>query len=278
LQLGDTPANAAALNARLGLDKPEYLQYFIWMGNVLHGNLGKSYISNQPVAGLITSSMPIDLELIGLSQAIALLMAIPLAIRAARKPAQLFDRIATTTSFVFLSIPTFVVIVFAELILAIKLHIPDTAPYDYRVGGSSLSNFLCLLLPAFAIALGGFVVYYRVLRSELVNTYYEDFITMARSKGISRRRIVWRHAIRPSSIPLVATIGLVLGGTIAGGLFVVEFIAGLPGLAFELIRAIEYTDYITVQGIVLVITTIFVVLLFLVDILLGFIDPRISRE
>jgi peptide/nickel transport system permease protein len=277
LGFGDTPQNAADLNARLGLDKPEYLQYFIWIGNALRGNLGISYTSQQSVSGLITSSLPIDLELIALSQALALLFAIPLAMRAARKPGGLFDRIATTTSFVLLSLPTFVVIVFLQLLLSVKFHLKYAAPSVYDPLGGFANHFYSLLMPAFAIAIGGFVVYYRVLRSEMMLTYYEDFITMARSKGLSRRRIVWRHAFRPSSIPLVTTVGLTAAGSV-GGLFIVEFLTGLPGLGYELLLHINYVDYITVQGILLVVTTLFVGVLFLVDILFGFIDPRIIRE
>jgi peptide/nickel transport system permease protein len=277
LGYGYTHQQFEQLTAQLGLNKPIYAQYFIWMWHNLHGNLGVSYASGQTVASIVRTALPIDVEIALISQVMALSVAIPLAIGAARRPNGLFDRMVTSTAFVFLAIPTFVSIIVLQDLLATEWHVPDTAPGIYLPGGDWVTNLLVLILPSFAIALGSFVVYYRVLRSDLISTYLEDFITLARSKGLSRRRIVWRHAFRPSSLALITTVALVIAGTI-GGVFVVEFLCGIPGLGFELINASTNSDYPLAQGIIFVLTGIVIILLFAVDLFYSLVDPRIALE
>jgi peptide/nickel transport system permease protein len=277
LGFGETEQSRRALLKLLGLNKPLLLQYTTWMSNVLRGNLGTSPITDISVRTSIAGALPIDGELILLSQIMALGAAIPLAFRAARHPGGRMDRITTSASFLLLSIPSFVVITLLVDILALDWHVPYTAPNLYTPGGDWVTNLYTLLLPAFTLALGSFVVYYRVLRSDLISTYQEEFITLARSKGLSRRRIVWRHAFRPSSISLLGTAGLVISGLVAGT-FIVEFLTGIPGMGFTLIQAIGESDYLLVQAIVLVVAAIVVFLNFFIDLLFGFIDPRIGRE
>jgi peptide/nickel transport system permease protein len=139
------------------------------------------------------------------------------------------------------------------------------------------SNLHTALLPSIVVALGSIVVYFRLLRNDLISTLQEDFITMARSKGLSDRRIMWRHALRPSSISLLASVGVAVGGLIAG-LFVVEDLLALPGLGFQLIAAIDQDDYTVVQGITLVVAVSVVLINFAVDFIFTVVDPRIARE
>lgn len=273
---GATPQTIAKLNAQLGLDKPLWQQYFVWIGNVLRGNLGTSFVSGVPIRTTIGSALPIDAEMILISQVMALGAAVPLAFRAARKPGGILDRITTGSSFFLLSLPGYVAITLLVDLLALHWNVPYTAPYLYTPGGDWVTNFYILILPSFVLALGSFVVYFRVLRSDLIATYQEDFITMARSKGLSRRRIVWRHAFRPSSIAFLGTAGLVVSGLVAGT-FIVEFLTGIPGMGWQLITAIGESDYLLIQGIVLTVATIVVLINFFIDLLFGFIDPRITR-
>jgi len=168
--------------------------------------------------------------------------------------------------------------VFLVLIVAVKLKIPNTGPASYvSIGQDWVVNLESMVLPAVTLAIGSFVLYYRILRSDLISTLQEEFITLARSKGISRRRIMWRHAFRPSSVALVGTAGVNIGGLIAGG-FVVQFLLQIPGLGFTLIDAINLSDYLLVQGIVLVISVSVVLINFLFDFLITIIDPRIARD
>lgn len=278
LGTGDSPANRAILYKQLGLDRPIVIQYFIWMSNVLRGNLGVSFISQTSVASTIRAALPIDLELIGLSQLLAFAIAIPLAMRSARKPDGPVDRVLGATSFTLLSIPPFIIIVLLVLFISIKLGVPNTGPSSYvSLGTDWIANLESLTLPAVTLAVGSFVVYFRVLRSDMIATLQEEFITMARSKGISRRRIMWRHAFRPSSVALCGTAGVNIGGLLASG-FVVQYLLAIPGLGYTLIAAINSSDFLLVQGIVLVVSVGVVLINFVFDFIIIMIDPRISRE
>lgn len=278
LGTGDSPANRAILYKQLGLDRPLVVQYFIWIRNVLHGQLGISFISQTSVASTIRSALPIDVEMIVLSQILAFAAAIPLAMRSARKPDGILDRMLSAGSFTLLSIPPFIVIVLLVLFISIKLGIPNTGPSSYvSLSTNWIANLESLALPAFTLAVGSFVIYFRVLRSDLIATLQEEFITMARSKGISRRRIMWRHAFRPSSVALLGAAGVNIGGLLASG-FVVEYLLAIPGLGYTLIAAINSSDYLLVQGIVLVVSVGVVLINFAFDFIVNMVDPRISRE
>lgn len=272
-----TPKQLAQLTAALGLSKPLYEQYGLWIWHILHGNFGRSYVTKDSVRTTIASALPIDVELAVLSQTIALAIAIPSAIHAARHPNGVFDRFFNGAAFFFFAIPSFISLVFLQNILAVNLNWPDISPGVYSPGGDWVTNLKVLILPAIIVASGSFVVYFRILRSDLITTFLEDFITMAKSKGLSRRRIVWRHAFRPSSLSLIAVFALVFSGLI-GGVIVVEYICVIPGLGYQFVTAAGGSDYITVQGITIVITFIALAILMLVDVLYHFIDPRVSLE
>ena len=278
LGTGDTPENRARLFKELGLNKPILEQYFVWIKNVLRGNLGTSFISQTSVWSTIKAALPIDVEIIVLSQILAFAVAIPTAMISARKPDGPLDRLLGATSFTLLSIPSFVIIVLLVLFIAIKLGVPHTGVSSYvSLGQDWVVNLESLALPSFTLALGSFVVYYRVLRSDLIATLQEEYITMARSKGISQRRIMWRHAFRPSSVALLGTAGVNIGGLLAGG-YIVQYLLSIPGLGYTLIQSIGLSDYLVVQGIVLVVSVGVILINFAFDLIINIVDPRISRE
>ena len=134
-----------------------------------------------------------------------------------------------------------------------------------------------MLLPSITLALGSIVIYYRLLRNDLIATLQEDFITMARSKGLSDRRVLVRHALRPSSLSLLASAGTNIGSLIAGA-FVVEYLLALPGLGYLLVESIQQRDYLMVQGVVLFVAVAILVINFIVDFLFSVVDPRIARD
>jgi peptide/nickel transport system permease protein len=275
---GASPESQAKLYKLLGLNRPVYEQYFIWLGNIVRGNFGTSFITQNSVAATIRSALPIDLEIILLSQIIAFAFAIPLAMRSARKPDGWIDRILSATSFTLLSVPSFIIIVLLVLFVSVKLAVPHTGPSSYvSFGQDWIINLDSMALPAITLAAGSFVLYFRVLRSDLIATLQEEFITMARSKGISQRRILWRHALRPSSVALLGTAGVNIGGLLAGG-FIVEYLLDIPGLGYILIQGIDQSDYLLVQGIVLVVSVGVVLINFIFDFVINIVDPRIHRE
>jgi peptide/nickel transport system permease protein len=273
----DTPQNAAILNHQLGLDKPLVEQYFIWIGHVLGGNLGQSFTTHQTTTGIIGEAFPIDIELIIFSQLIAVVIALPMAMRASRRPNRLFDQLANSTAFGMLALPPFVIGPVLVLLFAVHWHVfPGPASY-VPLTQDFWSNVHTMLLPSIVLALGSIVVYFRLLRNDLIATLQDDFITMARSKGLSDLRIMWRHALRPSSVSLLASAGVTIGSLIAGT-FVVELLLQLPGLGLQLISSINQDDYTVVQGITLVVAVAVVLINFVFDFIFTIVDPRIARD
>jgi len=291
LGVANTPENKKILYAQLGLDKGLVQQYLTWISHIIRGDLGHSFVSRESINTLIWHAIPIDIEMIVLSQILAFATAIPLAMRAARKPNGLFDRISNGLSFGLLSVPSFILVVYAVLFVALILKIPNTGPASFtRMPGFGLLfdspaeyfdtwrlNLLSMVIPTLTGSIGAFVIYFRTLRSDLISNLQEEFITMARSKGLRRRRILWRHAFRPSSVALLSTAGINIGNAIAGG-FVTQYLLAIPGLGATLIAAITTQDYILIQGIVFVVATSVVTINFLVDFLTTIIDPRIARD
>jgi peptide/nickel transport system permease protein len=271
----DTPQARHDLFAQLGLDHGLVDQYRIWIQNVFHGRFGKSFLTGQTVADAVSVALPIDIELIIFSQGLAIVVAVPLALLAARRPNRALDRIATTTSFGMLSVPTFVVAVLMVLVFAVTIHAFPATGY-VRFTTDPVQNLRSVALPSIALAFGSIAIYYRLLRADLVATMQEDFVTMARSKGLSTTYILLRHALRPSSFTLLAGAGISIGSLFTGA-FVVEVLFQLPGLGYQLVNAIDARDYLMVQGIALVAAVAYVVINFGVDFFLTLLDPRVRR-
>jgi peptide/nickel transport system permease protein len=270
-----TPQNRAELLKQLGLNKPLLQQYWTWLDNVLHGNLGTSFLTHQNVTTTIANAFPIDLELILFSQIIAFAIAIPLALVASRHPNRIFDRMAGVTTFGMLAMPAFVIGPILALVFAVKIHaFPATGAPSFS--SEPLTNIHDMVLPSIALALGSIAVYFRLLRGDLISTLQEDFITMAKSKGLSTRYIMVRHALRPSSFSMLASAGLNIG-TLITGAFVVEYLFGLNGIGAQLVNSIDARDYLEVQGMALVVALVYVFVNFLVNFLYTVLDPRIAR-
>lgn len=272
-----TAHNVAVVDGQLGLNRPLWAQYFVWLGNVLRGNLGQSFVTHETVVSIVTNAFPIDIELVVISQLIAFCIAVPLALTASRRPNKGFDRYSTAGTFALLAMPPFIVAPLLVLLLAVDTHVfPGPASY-VPLTQAFWTNIHAMLLPAIVLAIGSIVIYFRLLRNDLIATLQEDFITMARAKGLTDRRILFRHALRPSSVSLLASAGVNIGSLIAGA-FVVEYLLQLPGLGYTLVAAISQDDYIVVQGIVLVVAVSVVLVNFLVDFLFSVVDPRIARD
>ena len=272
----DSPHNRAVLFKQLGLNKPLIQQYTTWLTSVFHGNLGESYLDHESVTHIISTGWPIDLELIIISQVIAFAVAIPLALVTSRRPNRPVDNVSTTGTFGMLALPPFVIAPIMVAIFAVGLHwFPATGYVPFTQDPAT--NLHDMILPSLAITAGSIAVYYRLFRSDLISTLQEDFITMARSKGLSSRWIMWRHAFRPSSFSLLAAAGVNIGALIAGT-FIVEYLFALDGRGFSLVAAVNQRDYLVVQGITLVIAIAYVVLQFIIDFVFTVVDPRVTRE
>jgi peptide/nickel transport system permease protein len=270
-----TPEAIAAVRADLGLDDPLPVRYVEWLGNVITGDFGRSYRTNEPVSEAIIDRLPVTAEIGILAVIIALAVAIPVGILAAYRAGTRTDRAITTTSFGLLSVPNFLVAILLIFIFAVWLGVlPATGWVNFT--DNPAQNLRSALLPALSLAVGEMAVYTRLLRTDMIGTLQQDFVTMARVKGVSNGRILFRHALRPSSFSLLTVVGVQIAAII-GGTVVIETLFALPGVGRLLLEAVSNRDFLLVQGVGLVIAVSFVVINFIVDILYSYLDPRISH-
>jgi peptide/nickel transport system permease protein len=267
----------AALREDLGLNEPIYVQYGKWMGNFLHGDMGSFYRQGNvtPVADRVRATAPVTLELMVYAQVLALALAIPLGIYTARRAGSFADKGINTTAYGLLAVPNFVLALGLAYIVGVKLQwLP---PQGYvPLSQDVVEHFKSMALPAISLAIGQIAVYMRLLRTDLVATLQQDFILMAKSKGISERRVLWRHALRPSSLTLLTAAGLNVG-TLIGGAVIIEVIFQLDGMGRLIFEAIGERQIVAVQSLVALVAAGYVIVNFLVDILYAVLDPRIRR-
>jgi peptide/nickel transport system permease protein len=275
--LGDeaTPEKVEALRHDMGLDQPIWWRYLGWLGQVLQGEFGRSFRTGQTVLQAVAERLPVSLELMLLAQLGALAIGIPLAIACAVRSGSAFDRFMTGSAFGMLSVPTFLSAILLIYLFAVHLRwLPATGYVPFEE--NPIGNLRCFLLPALTLALGEWPVLMRVLRSDMIATLQEDYIMMARAKGLKPSRILLVHALKPSSLTLVTVTGINIGRLI-GGTVIVESIFALPGIGRLLLGAISTRDLVILQGVVLLVAFGYVLMNFIVDMLYAVLDPRIRH-
>jgi peptide/nickel transport system permease protein len=270
-------ARKEELRHELNLDDSLPQRYGAWLGDFVTGDFGNYYrvSGSDPVGDRVSSALPVSLQLMVYSQIVALLFAVPLGVITAYRSGTRFDRAANTTAFALLSVPNFVL----GLLLAyyVGVFLGWLPPTGYEAfGDDPAEHFRRMILPTLTLAAAQIGVYMRLLRSDMVQTLQEDFIQMARSKGISDRRVLWRHALRPSSLTLL-TVGGLNVGTLIGGALVIEVLFSLPGLGTSIYEAISQRQYVALQSFVAILAILFVLVNFIVDVLYTVIDPRIRH-
>lgn len=275
--LGDraTEETRRSLIQQLGLDRPPVIRYFEWLGRSLTGDLGQSYRTGEAVTDSLLQRFPVTLEVLIVSQVLAGAIAIPVAVWSAYRAGRSFDRVSTVGSFFFVALPPFVLALVLSYVFAGSLRWFPTAGYEPLSEGLFV-NIRSVFLPSLALALGSAAVYIRLLRAEMIQTLEQDFMLVARAKGLLTNRILLKHALRPSAFSLVTVIGLNLGSLI-GGALIVEIIFGLPGIGRMLYDAISTRDYLVVQGVVVFIAVGYVLVNFIVDLTYAALDPRVRR-
>ncbi len=275
--LGDqaTPDKVAALRHDMGLDDPIWWRYAIWLDHVLQGDFGRSFRTGQTVLQAVTERLPVSLELMFLAELTALAVGIPLAMVCAVRSGGVFDRFMTGSAFGMLSVPAFLSAILLIYLFAVELRwLPATGYVPFAE--DPIGNLRSFVLPALTLALGEWPVLMRVLRSDMIATLQEDYIAMARAKGLKPSRILLVHALKPSSLTLVTVTGINIGRLI-GGTVIVESIFALPGIGRLLLGAIYTRDLIILQGVVLFVAAGYVLVNFVVDMLYAVLDPRIRH-
>lgn len=270
-----TPEAIEVLRQKLGLDRPLMVRYADWLFSALQGDFGASYRTEEPVFEMIMQRLPVTLEIVVLTQIVALAVAVPGGIFSAWRARGKFDRAAMAGSLGLLSMPPFLIGILLIYLFALKLGwLPATGfvPLDE----SLLENLQSVALPVLALALAEIPVYLRLLREDMMQTLQQDFITVARAKGMPPRRILMSHALRPSSFSLITVVGVNVGRLI-GGAIIVEVLFALPGIGSLLIESVYQQDFMVLQGIVLFVAVAFVLVNATVDALYNFLDPRTSH-
>ncbi|MFW2335847.1 ABC transporter permease subunit [Ilumatobacter sp.] len=265
----------AAAEAEFYLDAPLPERYLRWLGDFVTGDMGPQFskTGEPPVTDLIKERLPRTAMLVVMAQAMAVLISIPWALWSAAKSDTAIDKFSTITTFLIIALPNFALGVILKYVFAIQL---GWFPQTFVASDPLPTRLWQLVLPALTIALGAAAVYQRLLRTDLITTLQEDFILMARSKGVTRRAVLFKHALRPSLFSFLTVFGITTGALI-GGALIVETIFRVPGLGSAIVEAVVVEDFPTVLAIVMIIAFAFVVVNILVDVLYSLIDPRVRR-
>jgi peptide/nickel transport system permease protein len=276
--LGDnyTTAQAEEVRTQLGLDRPIYVQYGEWLGNVARGDFGRSLTGNRPISDDLVRRIPRTLELIVASTFFAVVIGVPAGVIAAQYRNRGVDLIISFLALVGVSVPVFVTGTLFVLIFGIQFDILPGTGY-VAITEDPWGHFLRLILPSITLAILMAAIVIRMTRSSLLEVLGEDYVRTARAKGLANRVTLFGHALRNPLIPVITVVGLQMGNML-GGTVLVEFIFNWPGLSTYLITAINQRDYPVVQAVVLIIAVMFILLNLLTDLLYAVIDPRIKYE
>jgi len=274
--LGDqaTAEALAALRARLGLDRPLYVQYFEFVFSALRGDLGNSLVSGRPIIDEVVAVLPHTIDLTIAALLIGSIFGIPLGIWAAMHRNRFIDYVTRVSSLLGLSFPVFVSGIFLLLLFALHWR-------WFPVIGTSSSPDLAdrlhrLVLPAVNLGLIMAAYITRVTRSAMLQVLGEDYVRTARAKGVPRRVVVWRHALRNALIPVVTVIGLYLG-ILIGNSVLTEIVFNRPGLGKVIVGALNQRDYPMLQGLLVIYCFLIVVVNIVTDLTYGLIDPRVKH-
>jgi peptide/nickel transport system permease protein len=273
------PAEVRAnLRAQFGLDDPIYLRYLRWFGSMVQGDWGFSFASRIDVEDLILGRLPVTLFVIGTSQILALLIALPVGVYAATRPYSIFDQIASTLALMGFALPTFCTGLMLILLFSIYL---DWLPFVYRADISATGwrwyweHFRQAIMPVAVLGLFQGASWTRYVRSAVLDVIRLDYVTTARSKGLAERDVVVKHVVRNALIPVVTLVALQMPA-VFGGAIVTEQIFRVPGIGSLLISAILANDTPVIMAVTFVLSILVILCNLLADIIYGFLDPRIS--
>ena len=265
-----------ALKISMGLDKPIVIRYFIWLGDLLHGDFGISYRTSQEVSLMISQRIMPSLMLTGTGILAAMLVGVPLGIISAYKPNSVWDHISTFISFIGASLPNFFLSLLLIYVLAVKLKwFPTSGMQSSGMSGNLLDLLHHLALPAFVCGIQPIGNYIKQTRSSVLEVLNEEYIKTARSKGLTNVVIVLKHAFRNALIPIVTTISLSIPFLI-GGAVVTEQIFAWPGIGSLMITAITSRDYPVIMGVAVLICGVVLVANLILDLIYAALDPRIK--
>lgn len=252
----------------LGLNDPLVIQYFRYLNDMLHGDLGESYTSGKPVLTEVLQRFPTTMQLTLIGISVSVILGILLGVTSAVNKNKMIDKVVTVVGMVGISMPAFWIGLLLSQVFALHLHwLPATGFYGPKY----------FILPALTVGINGAAAIMRTTRSSMLEVIRQDYIRTAQAKGAPRKSVIYHHALKNSLIPVITVAGLRIGIQL-GGAMVVEMIFSIPGLGSYLVDAISFRDYPSVMGGVLIIAVTFSLVNLLVDILYAFVDPRIKSQ
>ncbi|TSA46609.1 MAG: ABC transporter permease [Deltaproteobacteria bacterium] len=263
-----TQKDVQELRQALGLDKPLPVQYGLFLKNALKGNLGISYHHGQPALKLVLDRLPATLELVSVSMLISLILAVPLGVLASSRRGKWLDRSCLMGSLVGISAPSFWIGIAFILIFAVEL------PWFPSSGRGTWAH---LVLPAASLSLYRLALFFRLIRAGMLDIMTQDYIRTARSKGVSEKTVIYKHALKNTLIPFITIAGLQMGSLLAGSI-VTERIFAWPGMGRLFLDSIGVMDYPVIIAWTLVVSTIFILINLIVDVIYMWLDPRIRYE
>jgi len=268
------PAAIAQFDRVYGFNKPWYAQYWLWLDHLLHFNLGYSWKLNQSVASLLGTHLPKTVFLVGISIILALLLAIPIGVLQAVRRNKIVDHFFNGFSTVFYAMPAFLLAILLILIFANKFPVlPAEGPQGENVG-AIFSQFNAMILPIATLTLITIALFSRYMRSSVLDNLTEDYVRTAKAKGASERRVLLRHVLRNSLIPIATLLGLLLPALFAGAL-ITESVFNYPGMGYLFFQSALNQDYPVLLGIVVVVALATVIGSLLADIAYAVLDPRV---
>lgn len=281
---GDPARNQAGMDASeeqvqavresMGLDRPAPERYISWLFGFLRGDLGVSSVNGRAVTELLSERLPVTLELVGLAFVLSIVLALPVALLAARKPGGIVDRVVMVFSMTLLAIPNFVMALLLVLVFAVTLRMLPAIGY-VPVQVSLIDNLRSVILPVLALAIPMACFYARFLRGDLVEQLFgAGYIDTARAKGAGIWRILWLHAFRNSSFGLLTLVGLNIG-SLVGGTVIIEQIFAMPGLGMLMLQGVISLDIAVVQSCVFIFAAVAIFANLVVDVMYAVLDPRI---
>jgi peptide/nickel transport system permease protein len=260
-----TPRQIEQLRAQLGLNQPLPLQYALYIGRLVHGDLGQSFITGRPTVDEIAQRLPDTLELTLAAMLVAVVIGMPIGIVGGVRPGSWADRLGSGFAVLGVAVPYFWFALVLILLFAVDLRVLPS------LGEGSWN---AIILPAVSLGWGLSAIIARLLRNNLVEIYQQPYMQVARAKGLSERMMLYGHALKNALIPVVTILGLQFGNVLSGAV-VVEVIFGRPGIGSYLVQAIQAKDIPVVQSVVLFIAVIYILINLVVDLAYGILDPRI---
>lgn len=276
-RLGATPGIDAETIQRLreeaGLEAPLFEQYFTWVAGVFRGDFGQSFFNQFSVTELIIMRLPATLQLTFTGIVVAILIAVPAGVWASLRPLGAADRVITAFSTASIAMPQFIVGIVLILIFAVQLQWLPARGY-VPLTESVSENLLRMILPALTLGIAGAPLLLRYLRATMIEVLASPYIRTAIGKGQTASGVIIKHALRNALIPTLTMLGLLLGYSL-GGVIIIEYVFGIPGLGSLAIDAVFKRDYAVLQSVVLLVAALFVVVSLTVDLLYGVLDPRL---